>query len=100
MIKQKPKIVFFYTIFIFEDPYFNQESKIMFCEHNLYIALLIKQNMNKWIELLLGLILVIGAIVAAFYSQSWGSWNFWVAAGEFFKGAVFWGIICLGSLFM
>lgn len=54
--------------------------------------------MNKWLELLFGLILVIGAIVFAFYSQDWGVWNFWTAAGEFLKGGVFWLVVMIGAL--
>ena len=56
--------------------------------------------MNKWAELLVGLIFVIGAIIVAWYSQGWGSWNFWAAAGEVFKGGVFWLIVGIGSLFI
>ncbi|MDP4039933.1 MAG: hypothetical protein Q8P57_05140 [Candidatus Pacearchaeota archaeon] len=56
--------------------------------------------MEKWSELLIGLILVIGAILIAYYSQNWGNWNFWSAAGEFFKGGLFWVIVMIGSLFI
>ena len=56
--------------------------------------------MNKWSELLIGLILVVGAVLAAYYSQSWGAWNFWNAAGEFFKGGIFWLIAMIGALFI
>lgn len=56
--------------------------------------------MNKWIELLVGLILVVGAILVAFYSQNWGSWNFWSAAGEVFKGGLFWAVAGIGALFI
>lgn len=56
--------------------------------------------MNKWMELLLGLILVIVPICVAFYSQTWGMWNFWNAAGEFFKGGLFWFIVMIGVLFI
>jgi len=56
--------------------------------------------MNKWVEILLGLILVLVPIVIAFYSQSWGAWNFWSAAGTVFKGGLFWGIIAIGGLFI
>ncbi|MEK6836400.1 MAG: hypothetical protein AABX94_01895 [Nanoarchaeota archaeon] len=56
--------------------------------------------MNKWSELLVGLILVVGAILVAYYSQSWGSWNFWNAAGEFFKGGIFWLVTMIGALFI
>jgi len=60
--------------------------------------------MNKWTELLLGLILVIAAILIAFYSQNWGAWgvsfNFWTPAWTFLKGGIFWFIVMLGVLFI
>ena len=56
--------------------------------------------MNKWSELLVGLILVVGAILVAYYSQDWGTWNFWNAAGEFFKGGLFWIVAMIGALFI
>ena len=56
--------------------------------------------MNKWIELLLGLVLVIGAILIAFYSEDWGAWNFWSAAGTVFKGGIFWFVAGIGALFI
>lgn len=56
--------------------------------------------MNKWMELMTGLVLVLAAIIVAFYSQTWGMWNFWTAAGEFFKGGVFWFVIMVGLLFI
>ncbi|GAH66579.1 unnamed protein product [marine sediment metagenome] len=42
--------------------------------------------MNKWLELLIGLILLNGIILLAWYSgEWWGSfWNFKHAAWEFF----------------
>lgn len=59
--------------------------------------------MNKWLELLLGLILVIGAILVAWYSPLWwgdGFWNFRAAAWEFLKGGVFWFVVMIGALFI
>ncbi len=58
--------------------------------------------MNKWAELLLGLILVVGAIIIAFYSSLWFgvSWDFWSAAGTVFKGGVFWFVLGIGALFI
>ncbi len=56
--------------------------------------------MNKWLEILLGLILVIVPIIIAFYSQNWGAWNFWSAAGTVFKGGLFWAIVGIGGLFV
>ena len=56
--------------------------------------------MNKWTELLVGLLLVIVPIVIAFYSQMWGAWDFWTAAGTFFKGGLFWLLVMIGALFI
>lgn len=56
--------------------------------------------MNKWTELLSGVLLIIIPIVVAFYSQNWGAWNFWTAAGTFFKGGLFWFIVMIGVLFV
>ncbi len=58
--------------------------------------------MNKWLELLIGLILVNGAIALAWYSGDIGSsfWNFRHAAWEFFKGGLTWFIIMIGLLFI
>lgn len=55
--------------------------------------------MNKWLELLLGLILVIVAVLVVWYSSNWGDfWNFKHAAWEFLKGAVFWFVVGIGAL--
>lgn len=57
--------------------------------------------MNKWLELLLGLILVIGAILVAWFSADWGSfWNFRHATWEFLKGGIVWFVIGIGALFI
>lgn len=56
--------------------------------------------MNKWLELLIGLVLVIGAVLIAFYSQSWGTWNFWSSAWIVLKGGLFWFIAGIGALFI
>jgi len=56
--------------------------------------------MNKWLELLMGLILVIVPIVIAFYSLNWGFWDFGRPAWEVLKGGVFWMIIGIGALFI
>ncbi len=56
--------------------------------------------MNKWLEILLGLILVVGAILVAFYSLGWGAWNFGTAAWEVLKGGIVWAVIGLGFLFL
>jgi len=58
--------------------------------------------MNKWLELLLGLILLNGVIILAWYSGTWGGvfWNFKHAAWEFFKGGLVWFLIMIGLLFI
>jgi len=58
--------------------------------------------MNKWLELLLGLILLNGVIILAWYSGTWGGtfWNFKHAAWEFLKGGLVWFIIMIGLLFI
>jgi len=56
--------------------------------------------MNKWLELLLGLVLLIGAVLITWYSSSWGLWNFKHAAWEFLKGGVFWFVAGIGALFI
>jgi len=56
--------------------------------------------MNKWAELFIGLILLIGAILIWYYSLNWGFWNFGTAAWEFFKGGLIWFVIMIGFLFI
>jgi len=60
--------------------------------------------MNKWSEILLGLVLVIGAILIAFYSQTWTilgySLDFWGPAWDFLKGGIFWLVFMIGILFI
>ncbi len=57
--------------------------------------------MNKWLEILLGLILLIGVILFSWYSAGWGSfWNFKHAAWEFFKGGLAWLIAIIGILLL
>ncbi len=51
--------------------------------------------MNKWLELLIGLILVIAPILAAAYYPS-----LWLAALTVLKGSIFWAVIGLGALFI
>ncbi|MBU3906712.1 MAG: hypothetical protein KKA64_00505 [Nanoarchaeota archaeon] len=60
--------------------------------------------MNKWAELFLGLILLIGAILVAGYSASWEllgrNFNFLSAAWIFLKGGLFWFVVMIGLLFI
>jgi TRAP-type C4-dicarboxylate transport system permease small subunit len=58
--------------------------------------------MNKWLELILGLILIIVPIIIAWFSPMWWGdfWNFRAAAWEFLKGGVFWFLVMIGVLFI
>ena len=53
--------------------------------------------MNKWVELLFGLILVVGSIYVA-----WGMnlFHLGAAAWQFLKGGVVWFVILVGLLFV
>ena len=54
--------------------------------------------MNKWLEILLGLILVVGAIYVAWLTPFWGGMG--SAALEFLKGGIVWFVILIGLLFL
>jgi hypothetical protein len=60
--------------------------------------------MDKWSELIIGLLLVLVPIALAFYSQDWIafniSFNFWTPAWNFLKGGIFWFIVMIGVLFI
>lgn len=53
--------------------------------------------MNKWLELLVGLVLVILPIYVAWY-QKWLSLG--TSAIEVLKGGIVWGVIGIGLLFL
>ena len=59
--------------------------------------------MNKWAELLTGLIIVTGTILLAWYSQFWPpilgkDFNFLHSAWIFLKGGLFWLVMMAGIL--
>ncbi len=57
--------------------------------------------MNKWTEILFGLILLNGAILTWSFSQNWGVfWDFGTAAWEFLKGGAIWFTILIGFIFI
>lgn len=62
--------------------------------------------MNKWLELLIGLILVIGAILVGYYSYVAGwtvlgrSLDFLTPAWIVLKGGLFWFVVMIGLLFI
>ena len=51
--------------------------------------------MNKWLEILVGLVLVIAAVLAWVLIPSWGA-----AALAFLKGGIVWFVIMIGLLFL
>ncbi len=62
--------------------------------------------MNKWLEIIIGLVLIIGMILIGYYSSA-NAWtiaekslNFWHAGWEFLKGGIFWFVIMIGLLFL
>ncbi len=60
--------------------------------------------MNKWLEILVGLILINLAAIVILTSSNWTflglSWSFKHAAWIFLKGAVIWFVIMIGLLFI
>ena len=56
--------------------------------------------MNKWVELFLGLVLLIGAILVWYFTLGIGFWDFGTSAWEFFKGGLMWFVIMIGLLFI
>jgi predicted phage tail protein len=63
-------------------------------EHNnLYKIKSASNTMNKWFEILLGLVFVVAAILVGFYYPSWLS-----AALAVLKGGVLWFLLGVGLL--
>ncbi len=56
--------------------------------------------MNKWIELLIGLLLVVAGILIWSFTLDKGFWDFGTAAWEFLKGGVLWLILIIGLVFI
>jgi len=54
--------------------------------------------MNKWLEILLGLILVIVPIALVLPGMPLSAWG--VSALEFLKGGIVWFVIFIGLLFL
>jgi predicted phage tail protein len=65
-------------------------------DKNLFKGIIDKSKMNKWIEILLGLIFLNGAI----FTWGFNLWNFGEAALNFFKGGLVWMIILIGFIFI
>jgi hypothetical protein len=57
--------------------------------------------MNKWLEILIGLVLINISVYVILISHQWGAfWNFGHAAWLFLKGGVLWSILLVGVLFV
>lgn len=56
--------------------------------------------MNKWSELLIGLIFIILGVFLWNYTLGMGFWDFGTAAWNLLKGMILWFIIILGILFI
>jgi len=56
--------------------------------------------MNKWLEILIGLVLVNLSIYIILSSAGWGFWSFRSAAWAFFKGGFIWAVLLVGVLFV
>lgn len=56
--------------------------------------------MNKWIEILIGLALIIVAVLAWTLTLGLGFWDFGNAAWQFLKGGIIWFVIGIGLLFL
>lgn len=60
--------------------------------------------MNKWVEILTGLVLIVAAILVWAYSANWMigsvSFDFGNAAWNFLKGGIIWFVIMIGLLFL
>ena len=60
--------------------------------------------MDKWSEILLGLVLIVVAVLVSAYSGDWVAWglsfNFGPAAWNFLKGGLVWLVIMVGLLFL
>ena len=56
--------------------------------------------MNRWAEILIGLILVIIGVLVGFLTLPYSFWDFGHAAWEFLKGGLVWFVIMIGLLFL
>lgn len=51
--------------------------------------------MNKWMEIFLGLVFVVAAVLVGFYFPSW-----YTAAISVLKGGILWFVLGIGLLFI
>ena len=62
---------------------------------NLYIIRTNNKYMNKWAEILFGLIFMLAAVLAAFYLPSWFD-----SAISLLKGAILWFVLGIGLILL
>jgi len=79
-----------------QDKGFLLSQKKIINHQNIFKWRKININMNKWLELLLGLVLVIVAI----YFWGMNLWGMGTSALSFLKGGIIWFVIMLGVLFV
>jgi len=60
--------------------------------------------MDKWSEIILGLVLIVIAVLVWAYSGNWMAWgisfDFGAAAWNFLKGGLVWLVMLVGLLFL
>lgn len=66
--------------------------------------------MNKWLEIIIGLVLVVGMILIGYFSWAGspaGAWTAWDTNFDFLhsawivlKGGIFWFVLGIGALFI
>ncbi len=80
--------------------------KYVFVYQNLFKRIRYKLAMDKWTEILVGLVLVVGAVLVAWESSVYGwavfghNLDFLNAAWTFFKGGLWWLVFMVGALFV
>ena len=72
-----------------------EATPVMLKKQNIYITSNNKLHMNKWAEILVGLILVVVAILISFYYPSW-----FASALNLLKGGILLIILGIGLLFV
>ena len=56
--------------------------------------------MNKWVEIIAGLVLIIVAILLWVFTKDLSFWDFGTASWEFLKGGIIWFVIMIGLLLL
>jgi hypothetical protein len=72
----------------------------IYYHENIYKPYMTTKKMNKWTELLVGLILLVGGVYVWMVTLGNGFWDFGTAAWEFLKGGAIWFVMMIGLLFI